>query len=172
MTTNRRLYGDIKEYFGNPGFARFLRQLQKRYEASSSGARGFIILEEITEAERRTIDGFYRTYSPSLLQETKRYPIKKFEQLLKDSRFSLTLVELLEIMSGENVRTRQEVRALVGADWGQFIQRVIERWDDSLIQTECAGILAWTKGLLNETSPGSRTLRKLFQLRVKKRNFL
>ncbi len=162
MTTNHRLYGEIKEYFGNPGFARFLRQLHKRYEASSSGARGFIVLEDITEEERRTIDGFYRTYSPSVLQETKRYPIKKFERLLKDSRFSLTLVELLEIMSGENVRTRQEVRVLVGTEWGQFIQRVIERWDDSLIQTECAGILAWTKGLLNETSPGSRTLRKLF----------
>jgi uncharacterized protein (TIGR02679 family) len=162
MTTNRRLYGEIKEYFGNPGFARFLQQLQKRYEASSSGARGYIILEDITESERRTIDGFYRTYSPSLLKETKRYSIKKFERLLKDSRFSLTLVELLEIMSGENVRTRQEIKALVGADWEQFIQRVIEKWDDSLIQTECAGILAWTKGLLNETSPGSRTLRKLF----------
>jgi hypothetical protein len=50
-------------------------------------------------------------------------------------------------MSGENVRTRQEVRALAGADWEQFIQRVI---------------VAWTKGLLNEASPGSRTLRKLF----------
>jgi len=162
MTGKHRLYGEIKEYFGNPGFARFLRQLKKRYEASSSGARGFIALEGITEAERRVIDGFYQTYSPSLLHETKRYSVKKFERLLSESRFSLTPVELLEMMSGENVRTRLETRALADADWGQFIQRVMDKWEDSLLQPECAAILAWTKGLLNETSPGSRTLRKLF----------
>jgi uncharacterized protein (TIGR02679 family) len=152
----------IKEYFSQPGFKRFLSQLQHSYENSTNGARGYVLLKDITDIERQTLDNFYGIYSPPIPQETKRYSIKTFERLLKNSRFSLTVPELFYALNGEALLTRQEHRRARDEKWERLIGEAIERTNSKSPKEVSNRILAWLEGLRNETSPGSRTLRKVF----------
>lgn len=159
MTVDTDTEKAIRDYFNKPGFARFLNQLQRRYVASSSGGRGYVTLQKITEDERRVLDEFYETYSPPNPQETKRYSIAVFKRLLENSRFTLTLPELFRVLNGEQARTRLEQKAIDDAEWEKLIHEAI----NILLLKEASGkVVAWAEGLCDESSPGARTLRKVF----------
>lgn len=150
----------IRNYFGQPGFARFLKLLEKQYMASKEGVRGYVTLINIQDEERRVLDGFYGTYSPPVPGETKRYSVKTFEQLLLKSRFQLTIPELLELLRGEPVYTRQELDQLKQTEWKQLIAAVLD-------QVRSAGevepeVLEWVQGLMVEAAPGCRALKMVF----------
>lgn len=167
---NEELRQSIRDYFAQPGFERFLKQLRRAYESSTAGARGSVRLSRITAEERATLDRFYGIYSPPAPGETKSYSIRKFERLLQGSRFGLSIPELLEALSGERVLTRAERQAVRDTEWEQAIRNAVE-WGANGVLTnpigEAAGeasvrLIQWLDGLRDETSPGSRTLRRLF----------
>ncbi len=149
----------IRTYFGEPGFARFLRLLERQYRASGEGVRGYVTLPDITEEERRALDGFYRTYSPPVPGETKRYSVKKFERLLKESRFDLTVSELLELLNGEPILTRREQTERVKAEWQEMLQSAM--LDAGVMDGQDRAAI-WARGLLDETSQGARILKTVF----------
>lgn len=151
----------IRDYFGQPGFQRFIRQLERQYKASKEGARGYVALPDITDHERQTLDSFYRTYSPPPAPgETRRYSVRKFEKLLQDSRFELAIPELLELLRGEPVLTRQEQMQQLNAEWCAMIHSAME--ETGLENASSNPIRNWAEGLIDESSPGSRNLRMLF----------
>ncbi|WP_274365610.1 TIGR02679 domain-containing protein [Paenibacillus thermotolerans] len=150
----------IRQYFGRIGFKRFLEELKNRYESSKSGARGFVTLQHVTEEERETLDDYYGTYTASEGRLTKRYSIKQFETILKDSRFALSIPELLAIMSGDTVLTRTEQTEVVNARWRALVDQAIQ---DSGIRADTdEPLLVWASGIREETAKGARTLRHLF----------
>lgn len=116
-------------------------------------------MQKITEDERRVLDEFYETYSPPSPQETKRYSIPVFKRLLKNSRFSLTLPELFQVLNGEQARTRLEQKAIDNVEWEKLINEAISV---SLLEEASEEVVAWADGLCDESSPGARTLRKVF----------
>ncbi|MCA0758148.1 DUF2399 domain-containing protein [Paenibacillus sp. N4] len=118
-------------------------------------------LTTISDIERETLDNFYRTYSPPVPGETKRYSLKKFEKLLKDNRFELTIPKLLELLNGEPVLTRREQAIRINLEWTSIIQSVIEEVCVTGGETD-NGIFSWVQGLIDDSSPGSRTLRIVF----------
>lgn len=150
----------IRNYFGQPGFARFLKLLEKQYMSSKEGIRGYVTLTNIREEERLALDTFYETYSSPKPGETKRYSIKKFEQLLLKSRFQLTVAALLALMKGEPVYTRQQLDHLKQSEWRLMIAtvldqvRALEEYDPEVIE--------WAQGLAEQSSPGSRTLKMVY----------
>ncbi|MFC4808836.1 TIGR02679 domain-containing protein [Paenibacillus sp. GCM10023250] len=152
---------EIRSYFGRPGFERFLKQLAQKYAASKDGARGSITLTNISELERDTLDTFYRLYSPPVLGENRAYSLNTFKRLLAADRFELTVKELLQIMNGEPVLTRGERESLTYEEWKAFVQRSIEA-AGAAIASNNSRVLAWAQGLIDESSPGFRTLRTLF----------
>lgn len=150
----------VLTYFRQPGFERFLELLERQYTASKDGARGYVTITNITDVERSTLDGFYGTYSPPVPGENRRYSLRKFEKLLKLSRFELSVPELLALLRGEPVLTRQEQMMRIHAEWRNCIQAAVE-------EADAAGavdprVLNWTQGLIEETGPGARTLRTVF----------
>jgi uncharacterized protein (TIGR02679 family) len=150
----------VRQYFGQEGFKRFLDELKNRYESSKSGARGFVTLQHVTDEERETLDYYYGTYTASEERLTKRYSIKQFETILKNSRFALSIPELLAIMSGNTVLTRTEQTEVVNSRWRALINQAIQ---DSGIWAETdEPLFFWACGIREETSKGSRTLRHLF----------
>ncbi len=161
----------IRDYFAQPGFERFLKQLRRAYESSTAGARGSVRLSRITAEERAALDRFYGIYSPPVPGETKSYSIRKFERLLQGSRFGLSIPELLEALSGERVLTRAERQKVRDTEWEQVIRTAAERGADGVLTSPNGGaagmeaserLIQWVDGLRDETSPGSRTLRRLF----------
>ncbi|TBL70895.1 TIGR02679 domain-containing protein [Paenibacillus thalictri] len=150
----------IRVYFGQPGFERFLKQLQRQYMASKDGARGYVTLANISDTERHTLDSFYGTYSAPVKGETKRYSLKKFERLLKSSRFELTVSELLKLLHGEPVLTRREHAAQMSALWKECVQLAVE--DAHGTDEVEHRIMKWVQGLIAENSLGSRTLKNVF----------
>lgn len=147
----------VRRYFGQPGFERFLKLLRQQYASSKGGVRGYVTLANVSEIERSTLDAYFGTYSPPIPGETKRYSLKKFERLLMDSRFGLTVPELLKRLYGEPVLTRHEQAERLNAEWEGIVKSAIE---GAGIRDQ--GVLNWAQGLLEETSPGSRTLRAVF----------
>ncbi len=145
----------IRHYFGQPGFQRFLELLKRQYVASGNGVRGYATLERIAEQERSALDTFYRAYSPHREGETKRYSLKKFEALLKDSRFELTVAELLEVMFGTPVLTRKQQEEQTDEAWRNMLAGLKESVVDGRI-------IRWLEGLSDETALGTRTLRLVF----------
>jgi uncharacterized protein (TIGR02679 family) len=85
-----------------------------------------------------------------------------FERLLKNSRYSLTLPELFQVLNGEQAWTRLEQKAMIDAEWEKLIYEAIEAIDVQSLSQAAVGVLVWAEGLRDESSPGSRTLRKLF----------
>jgi uncharacterized protein (TIGR02679 family) len=150
----------VKHYFAQPGFQRFLGQMQHQYMSSTSGARGYVTLVAITDEERRVLDEFYELYSPPKPDETKRYSIKKFAKHLLKSRFALTIPDLLTILNGESVRTRQEQRRIADAEWERVVQEAIE--ETGVSECDHSLLFMWAAGLRDESSPGARTLRNVF----------
>lgn len=151
---------EIRGYFGKPGFERFLKQLMHKHAASKDGARGSIVLDNISELERDTLDTFYRVYSPPVIGENKSYSIKTFKRLLADDKFELTIQEMLDIMNGEPVWTRGERDARTNGEWRALIVASLE--DANLTNASDNGVLSWVEGLVDESSPGARTLRTVF----------
>ena len=151
---------EVRTYFGQPAFTRFLAQLRAKYESSTAGARGYVALDDPTEEERAALDGFYGTYSVPARDKKARYRIKEFEQLLLRSRFGLTIPELLAIIGGAPARTRLERRTATDAAWERMIAQAAEVAGTPL--SERSRLAEWVEGLRHETAPGARTLRRVF----------
>ncbi|WP_190864035.1 TIGR02679 domain-containing protein [Paenibacillus arenilitoris] len=134
-----------------------MKLVERQYTASKEGARGYVTLTNISDVERHALDGFYRTYSPPVKGDTKRYSLKKFDRLLKESRFELTIPKLLELLNGEPVLTRREQTERMNAEWRGVIQAAIA---ESGAADKAA--VRWAEGLMEESSPGFRTLRIVF----------
>jgi uncharacterized protein (TIGR02679 family) len=152
----------IRSYFGQKGFEQFLKLLQKQYVSSQDGVRGYVTLANISDVERSTLDSFYGIYSPPAQGETRRYSLKTFEQLLANSRFGLTVPELLELLNGEPVFTRREQALRTKEEWEGVIRLAME---DAFAVAGDAGdssVRGWAEGLIDESSLGSRTLRIVF----------
>jgi len=128
--------------------------------ASKDGVRGYVTLANITDAESNALDSFYGTYTPPAAGQSRRYSLKKFAQLLKDSRFELSVPELLELLGGEPVLTRREQALRVEAAWRACIESAIEsvRAAEPLVPA----VARWARGLMAESAPGSRILRVTF----------
>lgn len=151
----------IRDYFGQPGFRRFLKLLERQYSASLDGVRGYVSLSDIEAAERDALDSFYGIYSPPKPGENKRYSLKKFERILLESRFGLTIPRLLGIMHGGPVETRREQEGRTAAEWSGMIGRALEDFKGHADE----GIEAWARGLdvaEGHPSPGYRTLWLVF----------
>ncbi|WP_168120140.1 TIGR02679 domain-containing protein [Paenibacillus sp. HB172176] len=154
------LEDEARRYFGQAGFERFLRRLMAQYKASSSGARGYVTLSNLSDDERQTLNQFYRTYSPPVPNETKRFSIRRFEKYLQESRFALTVPDLLMLLSGDDVRTKLEQRNETDAQWRSMIAGAIAA--AGLSDKTGDPVCIWARGLEAESSPGSRTLRYVF----------
>lgn len=150
----------IRNYFGQPGFARFLKLLEKQYTSSKEGVRGYVTLTNIQDEERLALDSFFGTYSPLKPGETKKYSIRKFEQLLLKSRFQMTIAELLELLKGEPVYTRQELECLKQAEWKQMISTVMDQV--RTVEEYDPEVIGWAQGLMEESAPGTRTLKTVY----------
>ncbi|WP_217594136.1 TIGR02679 domain-containing protein [Cohnella sp. GbtcB17] len=152
---------EVRRYFGQAGFARFLTELRRQYQSSKNGARGYVALSDVSEDEREALDAFYETYSPPpAAGETRRYSIKKFAALLQQSRFGLTVPELLAMLAGESVLTLGERQQLIDAEWNRMIEGELAA---ALLDADGDDrAIAWAEGLAAERSPGSRTLRLIF----------
>ncbi|MBB6672187.1 TIGR02679 domain-containing protein [Cohnella nanjingensis] len=163
-----------REYFGQPGFARFLALLRAKYEASRAGARGTIALTGLTETEREALDGFYGTYTPvrpsasgAGTDAALKYSIARFEKLLLASRFAMAVPELFEALDGASLYTRAEMQAEEEAAWQALIQQERAALEAGLgLSGHRYGhrIAEWVSGLGTGTSPGSRTLRLAFAM--------
>ncbi|WP_372635073.1 TIGR02679 domain-containing protein [Cohnella sp.] len=174
-----------RAYFGQSGFRRFLAALRAKFEASDSGPRGYVELNRPTEEEFEALDGFYGTYTPDRSQPVYRYSIRRFERLMRASRFQMSIPELLRILYGSEVRTRGQQRAASAESWETMIREAMEPLRASGVQApsgeareegeageadeterellSCRGRIAeWVEGMREETSPGVRILRKLF----------
>ncbi|MBD2848500.1 DUF2399 domain-containing protein [Paenibacillus sp. IB182496] len=116
-----------RRYFGQPGFARFLRLLERQYSASRHGVRGYVTLSAVTDEERKTLDAFYQTYTPPAPDQTRRYSLQKFERLLRESRYALTVPELLALLRGAPVLTREQREAQTDARWRAMIEAALEQ---------------------------------------------
>jgi len=168
--------GAARQYFSQPGFARFLAELRIRYQTSLAGPRGYIRLASATAEERAALDGFYGSYTPPARIEgaALKFSIKQFERLLLASRFKLTLSELFAVLDGTPLTTRGEQEAEEDAAWQAMIGRIAEPLPPSGSSVdpepepggEQASLLArladWMRGLGDGTSSGYRTLRALF----------
>ncbi|MFD2330174.1 TIGR02679 domain-containing protein [Cohnella sp. GCM10020058] len=152
---------EVRRYFGQVGFTRFLTQLRRQYQSSKNGARGYIALSDVSEDEREALDGFYETYSPPpAAGETRRYSIKRFAYFLQKSRFELTVPELLAMLAGESVLTLGERQQLIDADW---LRMIADERAAAIQGADGEGRPnAWAEGLAAEHAPGSRTLRLIF----------
>jgi Protein of unknown function C-terminus (DUF2399)./Protein of unknown function N-terminus (DUF3323). len=168
-----------RAYFGQPGFHRFFSELRKRFEASNSGPRGYVELNLPTEEEFETLDGFYGTYTPDRSRPVYRYSIRRFERLMRASRFQMSIPELLRILYGQEVRTRGQQRASAAESWEAMIREAMDSpcvsgfpalrgepeeagETDCELQSYRGRIAEWIEGMREETSPGARILRKLF----------
>jgi uncharacterized protein (TIGR02679 family) len=155
----------IRSYFGHKGFERFLKLLQRQYMSSQDGVRGYATIANISDMERSTLDRFYETYSPPAQGETKRYSLKKFEQLLMNSRFGLKVPELLELLNGEPILTRREQALRIKEEWEDVIRSAMEETFAAAPDGVDSPVRSWAQGLMEESSPpspGSRTLRIVF----------
>lgn len=152
---------EVRRYFGQAGFARFLAQLRRQYQSSKNGARGYVTLNDVSADEREALDAFYETYSPPpAAGETRRYSIQKFAALLQKSRFGLTVPELLAMLAGESVLTLGERQQLIDAEWNRMIEGELAA---AIQDADGDGrAIAWAEGLAAERSPGARTLRLIF----------
>lgn len=150
----------VRRYFGQPGFERFLKLLKRQYVSSREGVRGYVTLTNISKVEREALDTFYGTYSPHVPGETKRYSLKKFEQLLLESRFEITTAQLLEILDGKPVLTRHELNMRTKEEWEMIIDQAIS--EVSIAGSIHDDVKRWAEGFARELSPGSRILRTVF----------
>ncbi|MFC4098475.1 TIGR02679 domain-containing protein [Paenibacillus xanthanilyticus] len=152
----------VRAYFARPGLERFMSELRRRYASSTVGARGYITLPRVNDEERQALDDFYGTYSQSNPKEPERYSIAKFEKLLLERRFKLTVAELLAVLNGGKVLTRKEQQLQSEEAWLSMIDRALIELGDG--QPEKDGLMRWAEGLRDEASPGSRTLRRQFAI--------
>lgn len=158
---------EARRYFSQPGFERFLARLKAKYESSTAGPRGYVTLERVSEEERLALDGFYGTYSAPVPEATRRYAIREFERILARSRFGLSIPELLAVLSGASVLTRQERQASTDAAWARMIAEAAAGAGVSAAEPDAAdsnvdSLAVWVQGLRDETAPGARTLRRVF----------
>lgn len=167
----------VRRYFSQPGFARFLALLRRKYEASKSGPKGYVRLPHPSEEERSALDGFYGRYTPFRLpgighdgsnsdDTALKYAIGLFEKQLLASRFGLTLAELFETLDGESVLTRGQLLTEEERAWREMVRESLDLlgqappahvWDVRLAE--------WIRGLEEGASLGIRILRKLFATR-------
>ncbi|WP_010276138.1 TIGR02679 domain-containing protein [Paenibacillus senegalensis] len=118
---------EIRSYFAHPGFERFLTELERKHRASRNGARGSVVLNDIRDDEREKLDGFFGVYSPPVKGETRSYSVLKFNKLLLESRFQLTIPELLAVLRGRPVLTRLEEEVQSSAGWRGIISAAMEQ---------------------------------------------
>lgn len=172
----------VRAYFGQLGFRRFLDELRGKFEASGAGPRGYVELNRPTEDEFEALDGFYETYTSDRSRPVYRYSIRRFERLMRASRFQMSISELLRILYGPEVRTRGQRRAASAESWEAMIREVREKLRSFGVPVLCeearetgeademerellyyrGRIEEWVGGMREETSPGVRILRKLF----------
>lgn len=153
---------EIRRYFGQPGFERFLAELERRHRTSRNGARGTITLLELREDEREKLDEFFEMYSPLSDGRTHSYSINLFKRKLMERRFRLTVPELLKVLRGKPVLTRQEEMQQYNTAWRDRIGAAVRQIE--LSGVEYPAILSWAEEIINEQAPGSRTLRAVFTL--------
>lgn len=163
----------VRQYFGQPGFARFLALLRNKYEASKAGPKGYIRLSHASEEERSTLDGFYGIYSPIRPSGTEngselKYSIGSFVKILLASRFHMTLAELFETLDGGSVLTRGQLLMEEDRAWREIFRAPLEWLVKELGHSGHAReirLVEWVRGLEEGASPGFRTLRMLFAAR-------
>ena len=118
---------------------------------------------ELVESQR---DGagdaghFLQNLQPPCAGRNETVFVEKFEKLLLESRFGLTIPELLELLAGEPVLTRQEQERRMNAEWKSLIEAVME--EVSAHHSVAELVMSWGRGLVDESSPGSRILRSIF----------
>lgn len=152
---------EARRYFGHPGFARFLAELERKHRASNNGARGYIAIKQLRDDEREKLNEYYGIYRPPVKDEAMLYSVKLFSQVLLEGRFQLTVPELLTLLRGEPVLTRMEQSMQAKAGWRGIITSAMEqvRLDAS---SEDKAIRRWAEEVLEETATGVRTLRMVF----------
>lgn len=154
---DRRL-ARARRYFGQPGFARLLHEIWRRY-ASLGRVGGTAVVSDPSAEELEAVHGFMGSYRrPGEHLEVK---LAKFEYELRTSVFELTIPQLHELLTGRMLLTRAERRELLEQDWLTVFDEV-----RALLAAEderYADLAGWLNRLRDGQASAYRTLREAWK---------
>ncbi|GBF76357.1 hypothetical protein PA598K_04822, partial [Paenibacillus sp. 598K] len=147
-----------RRYFGQPGFARLLREIWRRY-ASLGRVGGTAVVSDPYAEELEAVHGFMGSYRrPGEHLEVK---LAKFEYELRTSVFELTIPQLHELLTGSMLLTHAERRELLEQDWLTVFDEV-----RALLAAEderYADLAGWLNRLRDGQASAYRTLREAWK---------
>jgi len=155
--SDRRL-ARARRYFGEPGFARLLREIWRRY-ASLGRVGGTAVVSDPSAEELEAVHGFMGSYRrPGERLEVK---LANFEQELRTSVFELTIPQLHELLTGSVLLTNAERRELLEQDWLAVFDeaRAMLAAEDE----RYAELARWLNRLRDGQASAYRTLREAWK---------
>jgi uncharacterized protein (TIGR02679 family) len=145
-----------KTYFSQPGFRRMLTAVWRRYE-SLERIGGNAVVRRVSPAESEAVNLFFGLDTRP--GEDVSVPLAVFEQELRESAFSLGIVELHVLIEGEPLLTKSEKQLLKNTEWRRLFHEV-HRFSGGNLSPVTS---AWLTRLANGQGGGWRTLREVFR---------
>jgi uncharacterized protein (TIGR02679 family) len=151
---NEQREKEVKRFFSEPGLARFIDLLRKKYR--SRGASGTISLPKLSAEESAALTGLLGIYlHPGKDLSVK---VKHVEKILLHSSYAITIRELLACLDGGEVLTRTEEEQQAQIRWKRFFDEALQA---ILPYHPPPDLTKWVEQLRQGIAPGSRILRRM-----------
>ncbi|HEX3048215.1 MAG TPA: TIGR02679 family protein [Bacillota bacterium] len=146
------------DYFhSHPGFRRLFEGLVEKYR-SLGRLGGNIVLEDVTNEERTTLEAFFRQRLPGV---SLRFSASQFVRALAETRFgNLNPLDLLTVWSGNGLVTRQEQREHDECTRQRVLKQYLKKYQEPQCQL-------WLNAILEKDPDLAQAQRAL----VNDRNF-
>ncbi|MEB3103197.1 TIGR02679 domain-containing protein [Ferviditalea candida] len=145
-----------KAYFSQPGFQRMLAAVWNRYERLER-IGGNAVVRKVTQAESEAINSFFGwNFNEG---DDISIPLVLFEQELRESIFSIGIMELYRLIEGKALLTRAEKQLLSNAEWHRLFDEVRQLSGEEILPITNT----WLSKLSAGQGVGWRTLRELFR---------
>lgn len=149
-----------KEYFGQPGFERVLAGIWGKY-STFGRAGGHIKLPNLSADECERLNGFFGWNLKA--GEDKRVSLKAFEEELEDSPFPSTIPELYLALTGEPLRTKEELRELQSLQWSRLFEPAFQLLENHRNLQQLSELELWLSAVRAGRAHGYRTVREVYR---------
>jgi len=129
----------VKEYFEAEEFKRFIELCKEKY-ISLSGARGTIVLKNANRGEKFKIGALLGKVFET---DDLKISLKSVDKALMESRFSISLKELLLILYDNNIMTKAEKAEAEQEGRNGFFYDICDKYSDD-------AALGWIKYMIKE----------------------
>lgn len=144
---------ELKVHFAQPEYNRLFQEVKRKWESYGRVGGQTIRLHDPTAAECRKIGGLvgelYETGRPISIK------MNRLEEILLRSKWAVQIEELLSVLNGEPLVSKQQRKEIRQTAWDTFC--------DSFLAHCCrAEIVQWVGKLRDQSASGARTVRLLF----------